>query len=169
MNDLDVLPTFDKNVQYKKLVPLDGGYTYRFKTLQDIELFFTTPFISRNCLIIFSDKNGKVWLKITQYSIIISKDYAWDGCTPKRWWGVWWGTPDFEDTRLASLVHDALLQFHQTKHFPISRDEIDNIFKSILYKNDFILRDLYYSGVRVGTKYPSKTDNSLKSTLTIAP
>jgi len=169
MNYPEIIPPFNKSIQYKELNPKVGGYTYRFKTLQDIEIFFIHPFISRGNVISFSDKNDKIWLKITPYSIIISKDYAWDGCTPKRWWGIWWGSPDFEDTRLASLVHDALLQFHKTKHFPISRNEIDYIFKIILEKNDFILSELYYSGVKFGTKHPSKTDNSLKSTLTIPP
>jgi hypothetical protein len=166
MNQIETIPLFEKGVQYKELNPYTGGYKYRFVTLRNIEIFFINPLLPIGDIIEFSDEKNNIWLTITHKSIIISKNYAWDGCTPKIWWGVWWGTPDFECTRLASLVHDALLQFHRTQRFPLCRYEIDNIFKSILHQNKCSLKYLYYVGVRIGSGFPSKPNIKLQSALT---
>jgi hypothetical protein len=146
------IPKFVKDVQYQELHPKVGKYLYRYKTLDDIELVFHNSLIPQNQTITFSDEQGRIWLTITHKSIIISKNYAWNGCSPKRWWLVWWGTPDFEETLIASLFHDALVQFVYTEHFPLSRYICDNIFKNILYMKKFKFVDIYYIGVRVGSE-----------------
>ena len=166
MNWILELPIFKEDLVYKELSPLQGSYKYRFVTIEDIHIIFYKSLIPKGQELKFSDQKGKVWLVIRENEIIISKDYAWDGCTPKKWWGGWWGTPDFKQTHLASLVHDVLLQFHQTEHFPLSRHDIDHIFKDILKHNRFILRGLYYVGVRIGSALPSEKNNNVKSELT---
>lgn len=169
MNLVLSLPSFEKGEDFKELSPLDGSYVYRFVTIREIKLYMVHPILPKNQELIFLDKKGRIWLRIKNNEIIISKDYAWDGCTPKKWWGGWWGTPDFKKTHLASLVHDALLQFHQTDHFPLSRYQIDNIFKNILYIKKFILADLYYTGVRIGSQISTKKNNNVYSELTTIP
>jgi hypothetical protein len=162
-----ILPSFIEDIDYKELSPLDGEYSYRFTTKKDIVIYFTNRIIPKGQELTFSDNKNRVWLTIRDNQITISKDYAWDGCTPKKWWGGWWGTPDFEKTKLASLVHDVLLQFHQTDHFPLSRYEIDNMFKNILHQKGFIFEDIYYIGVRINSNLPHKKNNNVYSELTI--
>lgn len=155
MNTIEILPDFIKNKDYKELSPLQGSYKYRFVTLKDIHIKFLHPFTSRGDKILFKDFKERVWMTLDSYDLIISKDYAWDGCTPKKWWGIWWGTPDFESTILASLVHDALIQFQNTKYSPFNRKQIDEYFKYILNKKYFIFENIYYMGVRVGSIFPN--------------
>jgi len=163
---LNTLPPFNKEEQYRELSPEEGNYIYRFVTLKDIELHFTNNLIPKGNILLFMDNSNRVWMEITSNIITISNNYAWNGCSPKKWNGIWWGTPDFEDTIMASLVHDCLLQFLNTKHFPFSRLDCDNIFKHILQKNDFCLDELYYLGVRVASEFLSHKKYNTKSMLT---
>lgn len=160
---LETLPPFNSTEHYKELTPLEGKYKYRFVTLDDVEIRFKNPILPKGKKILFTDSNGKLWLEITHTSIIISKDYAWDGCTPKKWWGIWWGTPDFEETVLASLVHDALIQFELTDDFPFTRSEENFIFKSILHENEFVFENLYYMGVEFWKSVSSIKNVNIKS------
>jgi hypothetical protein len=168
MNTIEFLPDFVKGEHYREYTPKEGGYRYRFIVIQDIELKFIHPLVPTGHKIEFKDAKGRVWMTITSHKIVVSKNYAWDGCTPKKWWGIWWGTPDFKDTIFASLIHDVLLQFQHTKHSPFNRYEIDQIFKYILKENDFILTGVYYMGVRIGSMTPDKKYN-VKSELTYIP
>jgi hypothetical protein len=129
MNSIESLPDFVKGSHYREYTPREGGYRYRYVTTEDIEIMFIHPLVYRGYKIDFKDLDGRIWMSIYPHKIVISKNYAWDGCTPKRWWGIWWGVPDFKETVLASLIHDALLQFENTKHSPFGRYEIDNYFK----------------------------------------
>lgn len=170
MNSILLLPSFVEGLDYKELSPLEGSYKYRFVTLKNIYVNFLHEILPIKYELKFYDKQGRVWLRIKGNQIIISKNYAWDGCTPKKWWGGWWGTPDFKKTHLASLVHDALLQFHQTNHFPWSRHQADLIFRDILTKKRFVFTTMYYCGVLVGTATASeKHNNNIYSELTINP
>ncbi len=164
-NSLVAVPTFDLGVQYTEQSPKDGHYKYRFVTLNDIEVTFNQDLVPENYKILFKDKQDRIWMTITDKKIIISKNYAWDGCTPKKWWGVWWGTPDFRETIIASLVHDALIQFNNCDHFPFTRDEIDHIFKNILSHGNFTFTPIYYAGVRVGSKIYTKSYSDVWSEL----
>jgi len=167
-NIFESVPAFEKGVHYKELPPKDGKYKYRFVTLREIEFKTIVPLLPCYVKIEFKDIKGRVWMTITNHTITISKDYAWDGCTPKKWWGIWWGVPDFHSTNLASLLHDALLQFHKTEHFQFKRKTIDEIFRLILDECDFLLSDVYYYGVRIGNILPDKKYN-VKSELTTIP
>ena len=168
MNIIELFPEFEKNIHYKEYSPLEGGYKYRFVTIHDIEFRFLHRIIPRGQKILFKDAKGKIWMTIFSNKVIISKGYAWDGCTPKKWWGIWWGVPDFKKTALASLLHDALIQFQHTKHSQFNRYEIDNYFKFILKDNEFVLSELYYIGVRIGSKFSDKKYN-VYSELTYIP
>lgn len=154
---------FTENLDYKELSPKDGKYKYKFVTLKDINIEFSDSLGLRNSKLIFKDSKDRIWLTIIENKIVISKNYAWDGCTPKKWWGIWWGSPDFEKTILASLIHDVLLQFHQTDHFPISRYDIDLIFKEIMNHYNFIGKSIYYLGARFGSVFLSSKHKNVYS------
>lgn len=167
MNYIEFKPKFIKGIQYKECSPTEGGYKYRFVTLSKISFQFTHPLIPRGQVLSFKDDQGRIWMTMKSHTITISKNYAWDGCTPKKWWGFWWGSPDFESTALASLLHDILIQFQHTKHFPFSRYEIDQYFKYILNSEYFILTNVYYLGVRIGSSFPDKKYNTFSELTTV--
>lgn len=107
---------------------------------------------------IFKDKKPKPRMVITKDGrILIIKNYAWDGCTPKfLFWDLYFGTPEgaiHEDTLrpktyFASLVHDALYQFYK-KGRPYLLRDADRLFLKILEKYSFAPRIIYYLVVRI--------------------
>lgn len=148
------IPEFLKDKHFRELSPKEGKNKYRFITTRCL-IVGLSGIVPCGTKISFRDKNGKEWLYIDHKHFIIHKNYAWDGCTPKKHIPIfgWVGTPDFEKTILASLIHDAFCQFQDTKDFPFSRYIIDNIFKYILIENNFEWVDIYYLGVRVGSYF----------------
>lgn len=102
----------------------------------------------------YLDDKDNVWLKILHDgTLIVSKEYAWDGCTPKIkignfLFGIWDGRTfeGFPVTYRASLLHDVLYQFRHLG-IPLSRREIDKLFLSLMPK--FKLKYLYYLAVRI--------------------
>lgn len=161
------IPEFIENKHFRELSPKEGKYKYRYITMEDIEVKFKYFLISSNKKLEYMDPSGKVWLTIYQHSMIISKNYAWNGCSPKRWIGVWLGTPDFDETIVASLIHDVGIQFYQDPTFPFTRPECDEMFKYILIKNNFKYSDLYYRGVKFGTNMLPVEKYTGKSRLTL--
>lgn len=114
--------------------------------------------------------DSKVWLLLSKSGrLAIEAGYSWDGCSPKvsingRIFGVPDG-PINPDTGLprtyrASLVHDALLQASADPSFPLTRQQVDQIFYDILVKDGFKYAWLYYEGVKhlggLYTRYISK-------------
>ena len=95
------------------------------------------------------------WLRITpDGTLTIPKGYAWDGCTPAYYVGVWLGTPDLwtgkDGERIAyrpSQVHDALCQY--AEHLPITKQTASEIFRRMLIDNGVPawLARIYYFGV----------------------
>lgn len=80
--------------------------------------------------------------------LTIIKGYEWDGCTPKfRLFGLLVGIPDFEGTRLPSMVHDFLIEYCIQHN--INRKQIDIVFQKMMEDNKFVLRPLYASGVHL--------------------
>lgn len=165
MNKPATIPEFVLGEQFIQLRPKLGNYKYRFLLLQNLEIPFLCPFLPKGQHVLFKDMDGNIWMEMTRKSIIINKGYAWDGCTPKKWMGIWWGVPDFPETIIASLIHDSLIQFSKTKHFTLSRFEIDNIFKEILRRNHFPLYHLYYIGARIGSILFKSKYKNIKSEL----
>ncbi len=106
----------------------------------------------------FADEHGKVRLKLYRDGrMVVLKDYAWDGCTPKFClFDILLGTPDGAvDTHSgrpktwhASLVHDALCQFAPAG-VPLSRAQSDRCFLLLMHERRFALRYIYYAAVRL--------------------
>lgn len=108
------------------------------------------------------------WLKVQSEdgyaNITIPAKYSWDGCSPKfKLFGRVWGTPDFQFTKRASLIHDALYQ-HAGRHY-LTRGECDYAFlHAMVHRQDFIppfwqfvVSNIYYAAVRVfGGRYWKK-------------
>lgn len=158
------IPPFILDENYSKLTPKQGHKRYRYVTKKDFEMKFKEPIIPKNSTIHFMDNQDRIWAKIKHDTLIISKDYAWDGCTPKKWsLGIWWGTPDFKETILPSLVHDILCQFQDTEHFPFYRDYKHRLFKYMLEQQNFKLSELYFWGVEFGETYLSDKNYQVKS------
>lgn len=99
------------------------------------------------------------WLKVATRDgyaqLTIPADYSWDGCSPKFYFlGRYWGTPDFQFTKRASLIHDALYQ-HAGRH-SLSRSECDYAFlHAMVHRQDsipplwqFVVSNIYYAAVR---------------------
>ncbi|MGH8499272.1 MAG: DUF1353 domain-containing protein, partial [Methylococcales bacterium] len=107
------------------------------------------------------------------YDFIVRRAYAWDGCTPKRWffWLALFGTPDWDekieevetfDTAFmpisksvfwqrahhASLVHDALYQY--LDRIPIAKQDVDQLFHDMLLDSGFHpwVAKIYHLAVR---------------------
>lgn len=104
------------------------------------------------------ESNGKQWGFISKGgNLLISRGYAWDGCTPKlsisgRVVGVSDG-PISEISGLpatyhASLIHDLLCQFQGDKKMPFGRDEIDRLFYLVMVRDGFKYAGAYYWAVR---------------------
>ena len=64
--------------------------------------------------------------------ITIKKGYSWNGCSY---------VPDFQSTYYASLIHDALYQYH------IGKKIADKVFFDIMKRDGFYLKYVYYYGV----------------------
>lgn len=148
-----LLPSFEKNVDYKEYNPQEKTGKYRYITLKPITVCVRhRTLLPKNFKLQFNDSKGIKRMVITSYSITVFEGYAWDGCTPKRnIFNHWVGTPDFPETILASLIHDALRQFESTEHFPFSRELQDQIFYYILRANGFRLSWIYLAGVNLGS------------------
>lgn len=110
--------------------------------------------------VVFRDDQGIIRLIINpDGSIIVKKDYAWDGCSPKFKLFGWLlvGTPDgapnpstgYPYTYFASCIHDALCQFEDHPDMPFSRSQIDYIFYQRLVRDEFPAALLYYKALRI--------------------
>lgn len=111
--------------------------------------------------------------KTVDYDFSVKRAYAWDGCTPKKWffWLALIGTPDWgqkienirtisdefklEDKEVfwqkahhASLIHDALYQYLDS--IPIAKKDVDRLFYEMLRESSvlWIVAKVYHFGVR---------------------
>jgi hypothetical protein len=85
----------------------------------------------------FQDEFGNVWLETRGKLAIVKRGYAWDGASL---------APDFKDVILASCAHDALLQFRDVPCFPLSKAQVDKIFRDLMpYR--FAARWIYWGAV----------------------
>lgn len=144
------LAPFELGVDYRELSPKEGSSRFRWVTLKDIELEFTFALTHYNEAIKFKDNIGKTWLTLRGYKAILSKDYAWNGNTPKLHVPIfgWIGTPDYKKTRRASAWHDVFTQMIYTQHMPLSMDEVNDVFYDILSLDKFCLRGVFNGAVR---------------------
>jgi len=139
---ISFLPMFREGREYG---PGAGGW--RFSTRREIAVWFDLPLKER---IDFMDAQGIVRARFTGRLLTICGDYSWDGCSPKgRFAGLWVGTPDPPETRLASLVHDVLYQFSRTDHMPLSRKMMDAAFYDLLRLSKFRAAGTFHGAVRI--------------------
>jgi len=137
--------------------------------------FYSEWLIIQNGLIIVNPGVSSVSLdsNTVNYDFSVKRAYAWDGCTPKRWffWLVLIGTPDWaqkievirtiddetpckkkepfwQKAHHASLVHDALYQYLDS--IPIPKKDVDNLFYEMLIASGFsgIMARIYHLAVR---------------------
>lgn len=168
MNLPATLPEFVVAKHYRQLHPTrEGRRRYRFVSMRHVRVN-CHGLVNRDSVIQFRDARGHVWMTLDKFGILIAENYAWNGCSPKRWvWPFGWcGTPDFACTILASLVHDALYQFSATAHFPLDREHCDAIFREIidLHGEDEIA-DIYHGAVRKFGSWSARPKNGEFSTL----
>ena len=155
------------NSTTRKMIKLGVDYektkdskVYRFVTKRIIAT--PLPFFHRNAA--FCDGSGRVWATIEEGILYISQGYAWNGCSPKqKVLGIWWGTPDTASNVHASLVHDVLFQFSATKHFKLSFEQVNILFRSLMRKDRFPLSEMYYQAVMALGENYWKKDKSVKS------
>lgn len=90
----------------------------------------------------FSFRNE--WVTIHNGQMIVNKDYAWDGCSPKvKMVGVVVGVPDgkFDECKFPSLIHDVFCQF--IKVIPVTKKIVVGIFLKMLKAVKWYLADEY--------------------------
>lgn len=105
---------------------------YRFLLLEDVTI---STGLDLGCHT-FRDAAGVRRMSMCGNHWTVHAGYAWDGCSPKaRVAGRWVGTPDFEASRLASLIHDTGYQFLGVPCFPVTRHEVDFLFGHIINRD----------------------------------
>jgi hypothetical protein len=160
------LPPFEEGREYRQLHPTrEGGKRWRFITTRGIRL--PVKGITEKT-IVYHDATGKSWARHDRFGIYVEEGYAWNGCSPKRWvWPFgWMGTPDFECTRLASLIHDIGYQFARTEHFPMHKSDVDSLFfECIAMTGNADLASIYHGAVVKCGRWTDKPQNGEFSTL----
>lgn len=159
------LPEFTEGEHYRQL----RGGQYRFELLQDITIEIPQLKKRRHDRIIhFCDHLRRVWVKITGSLYTICKGYRWNGCSPKRWLPIigWVGTIDFIGTRLASCFHDTGFQFLRVADYPLSFEEVNELFRDIMAALNFRLANAYHGAVRdfgkhFSGEYPERGEHSV--------
>ncbi|MCX7097841.1 MAG: DUF1353 domain-containing protein [Methylococcales bacterium] len=153
--------------------------------------FYSERLIIHNGLIIVNPGPSRIIDGMVEYDFSVRRAYAWDGCTPKRWffWLALIGTPDWDQksevirildasqpclqktvfwqrAHHASLVHDALYQYINT--IPIAKKEVDQLFYDMLLASGFsvAIATLYRLAVRYfGAREVKENDPKANSQL----
>jgi hypothetical protein len=153
-------PDFDLDFDYREQSPVEAKRRWRWKSIRRNELRLS---FNMGVYAAFFDANGIERGRIEGDKFIIHRSYAWNGCSPKKWVPVfgWIGTPDYPDNLQASFWHDFLCQFRDTAHFPLSKEQVDQIFLEILRYRDFRWAGLYHGAVRdFGPMFKGPADGS---------
>ena len=138
----------EKGFHYKAL-PADSR-KYRFELLRMAEIHLDKP-LPLAAPLRLVDKLGRHWGTAYQTKIKIYPRYQWDGCSPKFiLFKKFFGTPDFQTTILASLVHDFLGQSDRCGHY-VPRAVQDALFRNILSQSGFPLSWGYFGGTKIGS------------------
>lgn len=145
---IERLPAFRLGEHYRELSPAEGNRRWRWVTLKSVTLELSFPSWSEE--IVFLDGRGIERARLVGPRWTMRAGYAWNGCSPKRWVsGLGWiGTPDTPDNLAGSAWHDLGCQFVDTKHFPLSRAQLDDLFGLILRKSGFKWAGLYTGAVK---------------------
>lgn|SRR5574344_1145223 len=81
-------------------------------------------------------------------TIIIAKDYAWDGASGP--------TIDTKDSMVAALIHDGFYQLMRRKDIPIvAKAAVDkDFYKNLVHNGMFVVRAyVWYLGVKIFAKF----------------
>ena len=165
----DLLPKFIHGQHYRDLDPVAEGHKrWRFKTTRGMRLpIKQMANILGDSIVFYHDAEGRIRGRHDRFGVYINEDYAWNGCSPKRWvWPLGWlGVPDFEDTRLASLFHDFHYQFARTEHFILHRSEADATFYHCIdMAGSPRIADIYHDAVVKYGSWVNKKHNRVFST-----
>lgn len=141
-------PDFCPGYDYRELSPEEGKHRWRYVTRTRRVVRLDLPL--KGCFG-FYDKSGRLFARLLDNLWIIEPGYAWNGASPKRHVPLlgWIGTPDPENTHLATLVHDSLGQAASARHFPLSRRQVDACFYDLLVLCGSPLAGTYHAGVRI--------------------
>lgn len=150
---------------FRRLHPTKEGHRYlRFlTTVRDSLPLYGRARSHRNCIL--KDANGIVRAGITDGRLWWNPDYAWNGCSPKRYvgwfpFGKWIGTPDFDKTLKPSLGHDIIFQF--AKLLDITFQEANRLFYLWMQDENFALAEQYYDAVEMfGVNYWGREPDNL--------
>lgn len=143
----------------------EGNRIYRFLTLTIVqEKLFGELAKHKNATFYDGGYVPRMWIR--DGYIYINVNYAWNGCSPKRYigWppiGKWVGTPDFDATIIASLIHDALFQFSKIGTYTFHQANWQ--FYQMLLDRNFFLAEQYYDAVECfGDKFWGKDPQTVR-------
>jgi hypothetical protein len=150
---------------FRLLHPIHEGHrAYRFLSTTIIQAKLYGELAKhRNCT--FYDSKGVPRAWIRDGYIYVNVNYAWNGCSPKKYigWpplGKWVGTPDFAATIIPSLIHDVLYQFAKLGTYTFHQANWQ--FYQMMLDRDFALAEHYYDAVETfGYKYWGKDPEKL--------
>ena len=126
------LPHFIPDIHYAR-VPACG---WEYKLLRDVHIPMSHIPLPN---VLFRDASGRLWFRIVDGVLVISKGYSWNGNS---------FAIDTRKNMLGSLVHDALYQFSAAPGFPMTREQADLIYLGILRASGFMLAVVYYRAVK---------------------
>ena len=163
-----LLPAFKEGLHYRQFHPTrEGARRWRFVSLRPTRL--PIPGLVPDGTVISLRSSDDVERgRIDDRGIVLAPNYAWNGCTPKRWVPIlgWVGVPDWHCTRLASGFHDLLYQMARTEHFPLTRLEVDSIFyHCIEMAGDGEIAGIYHAAVRKFGSWSDRPQNGEYSVL----
>jgi hypothetical protein len=153
-------------MKYRELHPTkEGNRKWRYITTGVVKLRLLGDGAGhRDCKMFV---NGKIVAEIKKGSLYVSKGYAWNGCSPKRYigWppvGMWVGTPDFKESLAASLGHDVLFQFSALLEYNMNQVNTFFYYWMEIDGMDSALQDIYHGAVKsFGGRFWGKKDPSL--------
>jgi hypothetical protein len=165
-----VRPRIFEGLDWRELSPAEGRRRWRFEANR----FAVTLDLPLTETISFHDRDGREWARFTGPVFSISRQYWFNGNSPKVWLPCfgWVGTPDVRGdvsgaggNIFAAGIHDAMGQFRDTQHFPLSRREIDVCFYDLNRLSGFPLALPYYSAVRAASGFWPHADGGEYSVL----
>ena len=135
---------------YRHLHPTkEGKRLYRYVTTTIVKCSLFGELAKHKNATFYDGKYvPRMWIK--DGCIYINANYAWNGCSPKRYigWppiGKWIGTPDFESTAIPSLIHDVLFQFAKVGTYTMNQANWQ--FYQMLLDRSILFAEQYYDAI----------------------
>ena len=154
---------------YRKLLPVsEGKRTYRYVSTS-VNSCKLNGRLSRHPDCNFYSADGVLRAWIRKGWLYSSKDYAWNGSSPKRYigtdrFGFWLGTPDFEKSRRGSHFHDILFQFAEVGQWDMF--DCNYQFLTLMEEDGFRLANQYFEAVEMfGAEFYGHDKQGVRMTL----